>query len=71
MPHAFVSDLVVFRRIELPLDRDGKRKKCNQLSTKENRDLLRIDQMKMLAGELKAGDGIRPKDVKYTAPKSA
>jgi len=38
---------------------------------KEKRDLLRIDQMKMLAGELKAGDGIRPSDVKYIVPKSA
>ena len=62
---------IVCRRIELPVDEDGKRKPCNQLSMKEKRDLLRIDQMKMLAGELKAGDGIRPSDVKYIVPKSA
>ena len=62
---------IVCRRIELPVDDDGKRKLCNQLSMKEKRELLRIDQMKMLAGELKAGDGIRPSDVKYIVPKSA
>ena len=62
---------IVCPRIELPVDEDGKRKPCNQLSMKQKRDLLRIDQMKMLAGELKAGDGIRPSDVKYIVPKSA
>ena len=60
---------IVCRRIELPVAEDGKRKKINQLSIKEKRDLLRVDQMKMLAGELKAGNGISPNDVKYIVPK--
>ena len=42
----------------------------DRLSMKEKRDLLRVDQMKMLAEELKAGDGIRPSDVKYIARQS-
>ena len=62
---------IVCRRIELPVDGCGKGKKINQLSIKEKRDLLRVDQMKMLAGELKARDGIIPNDVKYIVPKSA
>ena len=62
---------IVCRRIELPVAEDGKRKKINQLSIKEKRDLLRVDQMKMLTGELNARDGIIPNDVKYIVPKSA
>ena len=54
-----------------PVAEDGKRKKINQLSIKEKRDLLRVDQMKMLTGELKVRDGIIPNDVKYIVPKSA
>ena len=60
-----------FRRIELPEDDDGNKKTFDQLSMKEKRDLLRVDQMKMLAEELKTGDGIRPSDVKYIVPQSA
>ena len=30
-----------------------------------------MDQMKMLAEELKGGDAIKPSDVKYIVPKSA
>ena len=62
---------IVCRRIELPLDEDGRRKLCTQLNIEEKPDLLRVDQMKMLAEELKGGDGIKPSDVKYIVPKSA
>ena len=62
---------ISFRRIEFPEDDDGNKKTFDQLSMKEKRDLLRVDQMKMLAEELKAGDGIRPSDVKYIVPQSA
>ena len=58
-------------RIELPEDDDGNKKTFDRLSMKEKRDLLRVDQMKMLAEELKTGDGIRPSDVKYIVPQSA
>ena len=59
---------ISFRRIELPEDDDGNKKTFDQLSMKENRDLLRVDQMKMLAEDLKAGGGIRSSDVKYIVP---
>ena len=62
---------IVCRRIKLPLDEDGRKKTCTQLNIKEKRDLLRMDQMKMLAEELKGGDGIKPSDVKYIVPKLA
>ena len=59
---------ISFRRIELPEDDDGNKKTFDQLSMKEKRDLLRVDQMKMLAEDLKAGGGIRSSDVKYIVP---
>ena len=62
---------IACRRIELPEDENGNKKTYTQLSMKEIRDLLKVDQMKMLTGELKAGDGIRPSDVKYIVPQSA
>lgn len=58
------------RGIEYPKDEQGNTKTFNQLSMKEIRDMLKMDQMKTLAGELKAQDGIRPRDVKYIVPKS-
>ena len=51
---------MVCRSIELSLDEDGRRKASNQLNIKEKRDLLRFDHVKMLAGQLRAGDGIKP-----------
>ena len=66
-----IEEEIVCRRIDLPVDEDGNRKTFCQLSMKEKRDLLRVDQMKMLAGELKAGDEIKPNDVKYIVLKLA
>ena len=66
-----IEEEMVCRRIELPVGEDGNRKRSDHLSMKEKRDLLRVDQMKMFAAELKAGDGIKPNDVKYIVPKSA
>ena len=59
------------RGIEYPKDDAGNTKAYDQLSMKEIRDLLRVDQLKSLAGDGKAGDGIRPSDIKYIVPRSA
>lgn len=50
---------IVFRRIELPLDKYDRRKVCSQLNIKGKWDFLRVSQMKVLTGEFKARDGIR------------
>ena len=59
------------RGIEYPKDDAGNTKTYDQLSMKEKQDLLGVDQMKSLAGELKVVDGIRPSDVKYIVPRLA
>ena len=45
---------IVCRRIELQSDKDDRRKPCTQLNMNENRDFLRVDQIKMLGDKLKA-----------------
>ena len=59
------------RGIAYPKDENGNPKAYGQLSMKEVRDLLKIDQMKTLAEELKAKDGIKPSNAKYIVPWSA
>ena len=41
------------------------------MSTKEKKDLLRVDEMKNLTAQLKVREGIKPGDVKYIVPQSA
>merc|ERR1712238_208396 len=58
------------RRIRYPEGEDGKPKPFKKLTMKEKRDLLVLDEIRVLAAEGKARDGIEPRNVKYIVPQS-
>ena len=55
---------ITFRKIQL-------KKPYAQLTAKEKKDHLRMDEMKYLFAQGKARDGIELKDIKYIVPQSA
>jgi len=58
------------RRIRYPEGEDGEPKPFKKLTMKEKRDLLVLDEIRVLAAEGKARDGIEPRNVKYIVPQS-
>ena len=58
------------RHIKYPKDKDSKSKSFNKLTMKEKRDVLVQDEIRVLAADGKARDGIEPRDVKYIVPQS-
>ena len=46
-------------------------KPYNQLSIKEKKDILKVNEMKNLAAQLKARESVQPSDTKYIVPQSA
>ena len=50
--------------------KDGKPKPFKKPTMKEKRDLLVLDEIRVLAAEGKASDGIEPRNVKYIVPQS-
>merc|ERR1712194_852343 len=56
---------------DFPVDGDGNPKSYEKLSMMEKKQILLVDEMKNLAAELKAREGIKPSDVKYITPRSA
>ena len=57
--------------MDFPVDGDGNPKSYEKLSMMEKKQILLVDEMKNLAAELKAREGIKPSDVKYITPRSA
>ena len=55
---------ITFRKIQL-------KKPYAQLTAKEKKDHLRMDEMKYRVADGKARDGIELKDIKYIVPRSA
>ena len=58
------------RQIKYPKGKDGKSKLFKELTMKEKRDLLVLDEIRILAEQGKAREGIEPRNVKYIVPQS-
>ena len=58
------------RQIKYPKGEDGKSKLFEELTMKEKRELLVLDEIRILAAQGKAKEGIETRNIKYTVPQS-